>query len=261
MSDADDEHRLPSFGLDNMDEGLRARVGSVAGSAAWLAALDAVLRDARSGVLEANWRECRPEMALLGLRDAATNPEPPVIPPPPYEGTNPFAGLGELRVYRKPRWQWETEYFALLEIVGTPVWAWEPAVNAGRGWVHALGAWYALSLECVNTRAILAMQQLSYARAANAFMPLVALREDPFHGSFERERDLLTESYEAGLCAGGWTHADCMHGVDWIGNAHRRTACWRDETERDRHLAELDSADYRARLERLPHYWRPPPNP
>jgi hypothetical protein len=254
---------FPSFESGAADKAVRVRVKSVAHSREWLAALEGVLRDARSGALEPNWREYRPEMALLGLGDVQRNPESsksvPGIPASDELGHNPLVALGQLKILRKPRWEWETEYLALLEIVGTPVWEWEPGAAPNGGWAYALGAWYALSVECVNARAVSAMEELSWGRAAHRFEPHMCLMENRWQESFQVERDLLTESYQAGLCAGGWVHADCIDGVDWIGNARRRTGCWRDERQRERHLMELSSEEYCSRLERLPDYWRPSP--
>jgi hypothetical protein len=227
--------------------------------------LKVLLREARTGALEPEWRQTRPAAALDQHRTA-----PPSAWPPTAEEmaetrrrleqglpVDVFAPLKGIEASCKGS-DAEHEYLALLEPVDATEWDWEPARGPAVGWHRALGCWYGVSVDCVNAEEAVEAARHSQARRMGGYQFGACLAEDRWRGPFVRERDLLAESYEAALAGFGVSYP----GVgDWVENSRARVARWSDEHERRHHLAKLDSEFSRLTQQTIPTYWQHEPPP
>lgn len=203
--------------------------------------LGTVLRRAREGSLDPNWRE--------------------QLQPPQYT-TQPH------QIYS------DADTLAIHDLRELPTAAWEPYV-AGGDWRRALNEWYAASLGNLNdaldlqaethraarrTRfrhlahlyqmpALTAAQQRALVDKHHALQPIV---DEARIGELQaevRDRDYLHAWYHAGLAAGG----DPVDWVSWF------TACidrWHNANMATVARNQLETTDFRAEYESLPHYWR-----
>ena len=202
------------------------------------------MRDARAGSLERDWRSVRP----AALWDRMQTPKPGLEceEPTAFDEKNPLAALASLDALYCGSAVVE-DYFAMLEVVNSPHQLWEPAAAAGPR--QALDAWYKLSIQCVDEfEAALPVSERVVDHPGAVLPAAVNTRRE----QCLRERDLLTEWYEAGLVSTG---AD----VDWVERSRQRQSGWSDSQastlRRDEQLRLLDDPSYRAAREVLPHYW------
>lgn len=226
----------------------------------WRRMLVDILWDARRGVLEPDWRHVRLSAALADREI--------VLPPFAAAGPLRVAAPGEKLLLRGGG----EEYFGLLEVAHSEdSWLWEPAASCR--WDQALGAWYATSLACINGEDAELISAFEASRAAHCYVSCigdlawgagdwcvsnewpesssmaVGASEEVQRHRLVVERDRVTEWYEAGLCAGGWAE------LDWVARACARVSRWGFRRDREEHLQELETAEYRSRLEQLPKYW------
>ncbi|MCV7224795.1 hypothetical protein [Mycolicibacterium komossense] len=183
-------------------------------------------------------------------KDDASPPEEPFDPLQiAFDPDNPLAPLaaldtGPLGIERRL-----SNYFTLLDVVTTcPLSPWEPAADGSAR--AALEAWYAASVDCLA------------ARSEGPEIPRRDGEDEDTHrlrtqlvtkrrAESQRDADLLTESYEAGLVSvgagdGGWVERSRRRVTDWPG-------CL--SFSRLEHLWALDDPLYVTSREWLPVYW------
>jgi hypothetical protein len=220
-----------------------------------------VLRDARNGQLETGWRERHLSERLgkvLEWRPPSEFDVRSFVQQFPLEEVlagkadplAPLAGLGSARE------EWVADrYFTMLEVASCQVEDWEPGASVGVR--QALDAWYGMSLRCVDEdeaeipNVPPGKDQLG-AQLAWHMAPTVAR----MHWQCTCDRDLLTESYEAGL-------ASLTGDRDWVSRSRERVSRWPDlhgvggtvYPTRDEQLWRLDDFSYQASRELLPPYW------
>lgn len=218
--------------------------------------LAAILADARRGELSADWRTQRLSAALAAveqhpvwgceevasvdpLRLTASDPDDPLSPLKDL-GNGPLGLQAEM-----------STYFTLLDVITTcPPAEWEP--GAGGSARAALDAWYAAAMQCVVEagRGIPEVPEGEDERSVRTRLSVgrVWARQ---RAENQRDADLLTESYEAGLVSVGTGDGD------WVERSRRRVAKWPDSISfsRSEHLWTLDDPLYATSREWLPAYW------
>lgn len=179
--------------------------------------LSGILRKARQGELQRDWRKHLPTSAL----------------PPSFTGMGP---------------EWDGITLAINEVTAMPVQLWEPYATAG-DWQRALDAWYAAAL---NLEAEREAERWRWQATEPDVPDTNGQPVPPSLDEIERDRqansrwwdqqqatrDILTAFYLAGL-AGGGDH------INWVGwYVHRK--------RRDTHGA---TSGWTAWMEQLPSYW------
>lgn len=240
------------------------------------AMLAVLLEDARSGVLEADWRISWADRIAEVIHVA--------------EGTPWFSGLSIRMWAVEPdtvigfdhRSVAERLMLVLRELAESPVgdyWDWEPARSVAVDPERSLRAWWAASIALID-----ADEEAAWAACVAARGPALndvmasAEREARVRAHAQRRRDLLTESVaaagrqlvERGLVYGGLgrvrmgtgEHAgvvvdsfDRSEWDDWVEASRQRVQLWSDEKAATEHLEKLTDPAYRERLEHLPDYW------
>lgn len=216
--------------------------------------LAGILAEARRGELPAAWREERLSAALAAVeqQQQASAPPEPVDPlRPVYDPDNPLAALKELDRGPMGLDRRVNSYFTLLDVVTTcPAAVWEPAVEGPTR--AALDAWYSAALGCVTEACseIPAIPQGDDERSVRTRLGS-GMHWTKRRAESQRDADLLTESYEAGLVSIG------VGDGGWVERSRRRVAAWPDVIglSRHEHWWLLDDPLYQASREWLPEYW------
>lgn len=193
---------------------------------AWEQRVDAclllVLRDARRGTLDADWRSARSAAAALARRTAISNP------------MHALADLAILLGRRTAVVEAELDIVAMRELNELPLMEWEPSAAAvGK---PALTAWYGTA-EALNARG----EKRGDLSTCDALW----------------RSHQLAESFEAGLVASGDGIDWIAHSRERL-NYFMVVACCADAHAAlaTANLIQLTDPAYRARQEELPDYWR-----
>lgn len=180
----------------------------------------AILRQARMGKLEPDWRDRLTTMDYTAL--LAMSP-----------GYQLYSDMDTL---------------LLTELRSMPVADWEP--NAGADWPRALESWREASHETLDRALAIKSSVSDVLSRANVEQTAVDTIARSQEITALYERDLLIEgSYRAALCVGGQP-------VDWRGWLRERVEGWPDLPARATVLGALEDPDYHSDWEFLPDYWR-----
>lgn len=222
--------------------------------------LATILADARRGELPADWRAQRLSAALAAVEQHPAWGREEVVDPlrlPASDPDDPLAalkGLGDGPLGLDAQMSC---YFTLLDVIATcPAAEWEPGVGGSAR--AALDAWYAAAMQCIAEagREIPEVPEGGDEWSVRTRLGVGSLwarwREEN-----QRDTDLLTESYEAGLVSVGAGDGG------WVERSRRRIANWPESISFSRleHLWTLDDPLYVTSRESLPAYWsdhRPP---
>lgn len=212
-----------------------------------------ILAEARRGELSADWREERLSAALAAVEQhqASMPPEPTDPFRPVYDPDDPLAALKELD--RGPAglgWR-VNSYFTLLDVVTTwPAAVWEPGVAGSAR--AALDAWYLAALGCVG-EACSEIPEVPDGDDEHSVRTRLGIGTAwvKRRAECQRDADLLTESYEAGLASLGAGDGG------WVERSRRRVALWPDVIgfSRHEHWWLLDDPLYQVSRQWLPAYW------
>lgn len=218
--------------------------------------LAAILADARRGELSADWRTQRLSAALAAVEqhpvwgcEEAAAVDPLRLPASdPDDPLSPLKALGDGPLGLQAQM---STYFTLLDVITTcPAAEWEPGVGGSAR--AALDAWYAAAMQCLAEarRGIPEDPEGDDERSVRTRLSLgrvwARLRAES-----QRDADLLTESYEAGLVSVGAGDGG------WVERSRRRVANWSESISfsRSEHLWTLDDPLYVTSREWLPTYW------
>ncbi|GAB4977069.1 hypothetical protein MAHJHV57_44580 [Mycobacterium avium subsp. hominissuis] len=215
--------------------------------------LAGILAEARRGELSADWREGRLSAALAAVEQhQASLPPEPVDPyRPVYDPDDPLAALKELDRGPMGLDLRVNSYFTLLDLVTTlPVAVWEPElVGSARA---ALDAWYLAALGCV-AEACGEIPEVPDGDDERGVRTRLGIGTAWVKRRVEcqRDADLLTESYEAGLVSLGAGDGG------WVERSRRRVALWPDVIgfSRHEHWWLVDDPLYQVSRQWLPAYW------
>jgi hypothetical protein len=213
------------------------------------------LADARRGELSADWRTRRLSAALAAvehhpvwggdevtvdpLQLPASDPDDPLSPLKEL-GNGPLGLQAEM-----------STYFTLLDVITTcPATEWEPGVGGSAR--AALDAWYAAATQCV-VEAGSGIPEVPEGEDEQSVRTRLSVGKVWARQRAENQRDadLLTESYEAGLVSVGAGDGG------WVERSRQRVANWPDRISfsRSEHLWKLDDPLYVISREWLPAYW------
>lgn len=220
--------------------------------------LAAILADARRGELSADWRTQRLSAALAaveqhpvwGCEEVAVDP----LRLSAFDPDDPLSPLKKLSNGRLGLQAQISSYLTLLDVITTcPAAEWEPGVG-GSGRV-ALDAWYAAAMQCV-VEAGSGIPEVPEGDDDQSVRTRLSLGRVWARQRAENQRDadLLTESYEAGLVSVGAGDGG------WVERSRRRVTNWPDSMSfsRSEHLWTLDDPLYITSREWLPGYWGDP---
>ena len=220
--------------------------------------LAAILADARRGELPADWRTQRLSAALAAVEQHPVwGCEEVAVDPLKLPASDPDDPLSPLKALSDGPLGLQAEmstYFTLLDVITTcPTADWEPGVAESAR--VALDAWYAAAMQCVveGGRGIPEAPEGEDEQSVRTRLSLGKLWARQ-RAENQRDADLLTESYEAGLVSVGASDGN------WVERSRRRVANWPDSMSfsRSEHLWTLDDPLYVTSREWLPTYWSDP---